>query len=515
MTQQPVSAAAPEGTVGKDTMPANGPWGWYQDHNGDAYRRVSNMVKKVETDTYNLDQWLRRQVGEGLAIRDDLVLAIKAMGRPPAEGWSREDKKKLDGIMKDASEAAKQRDGAKVGTAHHDLTERLDRGEALEDVVRGLPATPAQSVRAYEFLLRANNWSVVEIERTVLCSFTDPETGAEDEIGGSLDRVYEVPGLTAMLGPWTCQHGHHHGADPSRVIGDVKTEAAPWLNGLHIGPQLGIYSRARKMWRRLPGERTFRRGDRDVTVPNGEYVEAPCVRQDVAVVVHVHDGQAHPYFVNLTEGWGAAEAAYAQAKRESRAGRKLGAHGAWFVPMPGIKEPAPAQLITEQAAAANYADPYRPGPGLAAMPPRHAVGDVVTVGGIPFTKHSEGPTGFEQVAVRDPASGLVSFVPATPTNVAAADAALGAAGEVVKAKTPADGLRAQLIEQIWKTESVGGLGVLWNMAKDRGVPWTGPVAMAGDARRRIIECVQRPLHVPSATGMPVKCACGWTSDVRP
>src|SRR5690349_8576776 len=151
-------------------MPTGGPWGWYRDHEGNQWRRVSKLLKYAETDTYNLDVWKQRQVAEGLAIRDDLVLAIKAMGRPdPAEGWSKDQKKKIDGIVKDAMTAAKQRDGARAGTALHDLTERLDRGEDVESVVRGLPATAATILRAYDFLVRENGWRSIEIERTVVC----------------------------------------------------------------------------------------------------------------------------------------------------------------------------------------------------------------------------------------------------------------------------------------------------------------------------------------------------------
>jgi hypothetical protein len=496
VTQQQINTPArPEGTAGGGAMPTTGRWGWYRDHEGNEFRRVSKLVKKVETDTFNLDQWKKRQVGEGLAIRDDLVLAIKAMGRPGPGGWSREDKRKIDGIIKDAMEAAKQRDGARVGTAVHDLTERLDRGEPVASVAQGLPATPAQELRAYAYLVDQNGWRALEIERTVLCEFVDPETGAVDEIAGSLDRIYEIPGIAAMLGPGECQYGPecgHGGLAELPVIGDVKTEGDPTLNGLHIGPQLGIYSRARKMWRRLPGEHTVKIGDREVTVPNGEYVEAPCVRQDVAVVVHIRDGQVAPLFVNLTEGWEAAEAAYAQAKRETRAGRAMGAKGAWFAPMPGVKMPGPAEMLVQTAVAADYANPARP----SATP----------------------PAGGEQVAVRDPATGLVSFQPATPENVARADAGVT---KVVTEQAAArqfdepDERRIQLIAAIWEASEMTRLAELFEMAKTAGVAWTGPVAMAGDARARIIQCPQRALHTPPASGLPTKCACGWTGDVRP
>jgi len=467
-------------------MPTAGRWGWYRDHEGREFRRVSTLIKKVETDTYYLDQWKLRQVAEGLAIRDDLVFAVKAMGRPdPGKGgWTREQKRELDRIAKDAAAAAKQRDGAKVGTGFHTLTERVDRGEPIETVTAGLPAAAAQTIRAYAALRELNGWRTVEIERTVVLD--------ELEVAGTLDRIELVPGLAAMLGPGGCQHhaahgteGPHFGVDLSTatldelpVIVDVKTEESPWLNGLHIGPQLGIYSRALKMWRPTGGTSTISTGAAEIQVTNGEYVPAACVRQDVAIVVHLRDGKATPYFVNLTEGWGAAQAAYAQMERESRAKRKLGAAGCWFAAVPNIVQPPVLQTFIDTAVAADYANPARPASpeAVAAMQP------------------------VEFQAVRG-ADGMVRW---EPEPAAAPDTW---AIDVQKADALAE-LKTLLIEQIWKTMTVDGLAILWNMAADRGVPWSGPVQMAGDARRRQIECGQRALHV--GTG---KCACGWVAGV--
>jgi hypothetical protein len=472
VTQQVVSAppvSVPQARTG--AMPTGGRWGWYIDHEGVQHRRVSKLVKYVETDTYNLDQWYKRQVAEGLAIRDDLVFALKAMGRPPAEGWTRDQKKEINRICSDAAQAAKQRDGAKVGTGFHTLTERVDRGEPIEQVAAGLKAADAETIRAYEFLRRANGWRTVEIERTVVV----PEL----EVAGTFDRIDLVPGLAALLGPGTCQYGDDcpdaglhtgYGGQELPVIDDVKTEESPWLNGLHIAPQLGIYSRAKRMWRPTggthvlvdaKGEPVLDSQGNEQQVANGEYVPMPCVRQDVAIVVHLRDGVANPIFVNLVEGWEAAQAAYAQAKREGRAKRKLGAAGCWFVSVPNIVRPKPAQMLTEVAVAANYADPTRPAPAAPVE-----------------------PVEFQAVKGED---GLVRWVPEP--------------AELTE-------LRRMLVEQIWRTVTVDGLGILWNMARDRAVPWEGAVAMAAEGRRRQIECPQRALHAGGG-----KCACGWMTGL--
>ncbi len=504
MTQQ--VHTVPQARTGP--MPTGGRWGWYRDHEGNEFRRASKLVKKVETDTYNLDQWYKRQVAEGLAIRDDLVFALKSMGTPPPAGWTRDQKKTINDICKAASEAAKQRDGAKVGTAFHTLTERVDRGEPIDQVAAGLPAAAAETIRAYEYLRRVNGWRTVEIERTVVCD--------ELEVAGTFDRVELIPGLAALLGPGACQYGDEcpdagFHLDPRHelpVTADVKTEEAPWLNGLHIGPQLGIYSRAKRMWRPTGGFHsvTSKDGSESWQVPNGEYIAAPCVRQDVAVVVHLRDGKAVPYFINLVEGWEAAQAAYAQMNREARAKRKLGAAGCWFAPVPGIKVPAPAQLLTTVAAQAGYASPTRPGPG--------EVGEVVTVAGIDFTRKvaaadvgavvsAPPPPVVAQEAVRGP-DGLVRWEDRTVAEVAG----LPGAEDAGRKFDEHDELRRHLIEAIWKAVTTDGLAILWNMARDRGVPWTGPVEVAAAARARQIACVQRELHKGGG-----KCACGWMQPV--
>lgn len=500
------------------TMPNTGRWGWYKDHEGREWRRVSTLIKKVDTNTSALDAWKKRQVLLGAARRDDIILGVKALGAPdPVFGWNDPTKKKLNAWAEDCMTAAGSSAGATEGTAMHDLTERVDRGEPIDQVAAGLPGPAAASLRAYAKLRELNGWRSVEIERTVVCD--------ELEVAGSFDRIDVIPGLAKLIGTGTCQHGHsvggHNHADGRAelaVIVDVKTERDPLLNGLHIGPQLAIYSRARRMW--LPGR----------------YVDAPCVRQDVAIVVHVRDGKAVPYFVDLTAGWEAAQAAARQLQREKEAKK-------WFAPVPGIIEPKPAEVLTDVAVAAQYADPGRPastalatamldasrvtatalGPApmpnlepatldLTSKPPGayplgvmpsatvgydvtagadtvgvqrgYRVGDTVTVGGIEFTKHSEWP-GATQVAERG-TDGLVRWT--RPAGWTAEDSA---------------SLRDILIEVKSATRLEDLATVYDRWTGELGLTWGGPVAEAAEAQRRIIECPQRALHTSG------KCSCGW------
>lgn len=562
---------APQGTIGTPQartgpMPTAGRWGWYRDHEGNEFRRVSTLVKEVETDTKALDDWKLRQVAEGLAIRDDLVLAIKAMGRPnPVDGWTQEQKKKINDIAKEAMAAAKQRDGARSGTAYHDLTERLDRGEDIESVVRGLPALAAETLRAYAFLRRENGWRGVEVERTVVCD--------ELEVAGTLDRIDLVPGLAKLLGPGDCQYGHaargeaHHGgffdsghSDELPVIDDVKTEKNPLLNALHIGPQLAIYSRARRMWRPIGGTvplldadgkpRTYPNSGDVIMTPAGEYVPAPCVRQDVAVMVHLAEGRAEPVFVNLIAGWKAAQRAHEQINAKSEAKKPLGRPGAWFAEMPGVKRPKVAAMLVEQAASRDRMnghalpgapatvvyDPSRAAAGCDNCAPLLVGASATRVDG---TDESQcpcagcGSTGSPrtvqaavnaavatQQAIRDGATGMVTWGPAQPEPAVGTQVEVGGVGftkidtmAAVAERGALDDVDRNAVEAVWAATDLDGLARIYEIyTTTLARTWAGPVAEAGAARQDQINCTQRELHSsPGALG----CACGWVRGIAP
>lgn len=463
------------------TMPNTGRWGWYKDHEGREWRRVSTLIKKVDTNTSALDAWKKRQVLLGAARRDDIILGVKALGAPdPVLGWNEPTKKKLNAWAEDCMTAAGSSAGATEGTAMHDLTERVDRGEPIDQVTAGLPGPAAASLRAYAKLRELNGWRSVEIERTVVCD--------ELNVAGSFDRIDLIPGLAGMLGNGTCQHDHggDHGPGGTMselpVIVDVKTEKDPLLNGLHIGPQLAIYSRVKRMW--IPANTDIGNG---VTVMSPQYVDAPCVRQDVAIVVHVRDGKAIPYFVDLTAGWEAAQAAARQLQREKDAKK-------WFAPVPGIVEPKPAEVLTEVAVAGQYASPDRPASTALATAMLDASKMTATaLGPAPMPNHQIGS--------------VQQLPPDIPSHVGSWDEAVqvaerGADGLV---RWHAAGVQG-LLNDIDRARDVAELGRLWEIAQREGIPWEGPVAAAGEARRRIIECPQRALHTSG------KCSCGWVDS---
>lgn len=496
MTEQQLSVAAPA----PGTMPNTGQWGWYKDHEGNQFRRVTSLVKKVETDNEGLKRWFWRQVAIGMALRTDLVLAVKAVGREPVEGYSDSQKSTLNKIAKDALEAAKTTDGGVLGTAVHTLTERADRGENLDQLVTGLPPEYAAGVRAYRQLIELNGWQTTAIERSVRTMFGDGF-----ETVGTLDRIYVIPGLSALFGTGTCQYGDQcpdaglpgHG---DAVIGDVKTEGDPARNGLHIGPQLATYSRAKQMW-----------------VPKPAYERMPCVRQDVAVVVQVRDGLARPLFVDINRGWVLAQRAYEQTLDESIARRKVGQAGAMFAEMPGIKLPQPVSSFVPPAPKQGPKEaPPQPGDRITAHDGKTMVAVAGRDGWIrwePDTTPQLATAVLDAARANDAVTTLGQIAePAVGTQVTVAgiDFTKIDTTENVVTHGALDTVDKQAIENVWSAAAVSDLAETYRIYTDiLERTWGGRVAEAAEARRRQIECPQRALHTAG------KCACGWTPGVAP
>lgn len=401
-----------------------------------SYQRVSNLLKNIETDTYHLELWKRRQVAIGMSQRPDLVLGVAAAAQyDPATGKLTKDAKdSINELCKQAMNEAKSRAGQNRGNAVHTATERLDLGESTEQIA--LPYPFNADLAAYETLKRVMGLSFrpEHIERTVVIDAV--------QAAGTFDRVGTSTWLEqqGILGPGEL------------LVVDVKTEDDPLLNMIHICPQLACY---------VNGDRMFIPAPTTEDVFAGTYEPMPEVSKIVGLVIHVRNGRAIPYLVNLTDGWRAARRAAEQRDDLKRSKLAVGEDGAWAVALPNLPMP-PA---TDLTAAAHERGPmgFSAPAGTPAGYREHAVGDSVTVAGATFTKHSE---------------------PGDPL------------GE----------LRAQLIEAIWQATDLGGLAALYEQATNLGVHWTGAVAMAGTGRQRVIECVQRDMHNPATTS---KCACGW------
>lgn len=411
-------ADAPASVRPAGSMPKGGRWNWYQEGpDGREWQPMTSILKHIETDTYNLDAWKRRQVLVGAARRPDVIIGAQAIGLPGPDGFTSDQKRDLDRLVRDAENAAKVTDGANLGNAMHRATERIDRGEPLSAI--NFPEPYASSLRAYAQLRELNGWQSVEIERTVRVT--------ELDVAGTFDRVDEIPGLADRLGPCCAEHG-----PTDAVIDDVKTEASPLLNLIHIVSQLAGYAHGDAMW-----------------IPGQGWSEMPVVRCDVAVMVHVRDGAAVPYLLNLRAGWEAVRAAAAQRDRLKASKIEPGRPGAWAVPLP------------------HQAPPARPAEGIV-----------------------------QAAAARDPQV-LAS---------AARTLGLDEPPRTELGAPPVDDVVRIVLDNIGAANSRDDLALAFERAGMAGIPWAGFIERAGARRLAIVECAQRQLHTGSGY-----CACGWSA----
>lgn len=205
------------------------------------YTRASSF--DVCEDTYTLNKWSQRMVALGLADRPDLVLAAAA---------HRDDKKKINDICKQASEAAKSSAAATTGTALHALTEQIDRGEdpIVPEAVKG-------DIEAYR-----EATSILSVESVEVFGVCD-----EVQAAGTWDRIVSWEG--------------------QRFVADLKTGSSMKYGQLRIAQQLAIYANS-AIYDPLTGDRT----------PTGVYKNA-------GIIIHLPAGEQHCELIwfDLKTGW--------------------------------------------------------------------------------------------------------------------------------------------------------------------------------------------------------------------
>lgn len=233
-----------------------------------AYTRCTTYVGCLE-DQYMVQRWRNRMVAIGLADRPDLLLQVAAH-RAPEDNWE------LNRIVDQAAEAGKASAAANIGTALHKLTERVDRGEPVGQVPHGYAA----DVEAYRGLIE--RWRI-------RAHLIEPFTVLDElKVGGTPDRVYEVPGI-------------------GYCIGDTKSGSLDF-GGLKFAMQMAVYSRSLLYDPRTGGRTPY-------PVP---------VSQKWGVVVHLPQGTgtAELFKVDIEQGWEAVQVATTVREWRNR-GRKL------------------------------------------------------------------------------------------------------------------------------------------------------------------------------------------------
>lgn len=217
-----------------------------------AWTRATTVANTLE-DRFGLEKWAKRNVALGMGLRQDLV-AYAASCTP-------EDKGTLDGIVKQAEDAAKSKMGANLGSALHAFTERVDRGEDFNVIPpwdEDIAAYRAVMVKAQVEVDPA--W----VERVVVVPAI--------KTAGTLDRIVTVNG--------------------ERYIADVKTGSIDYNTSIAV--QLAIYAGASHVWKgdaaSVPRDGWGRYKLPDPTEEPDAYEAMPEVNRDRALVIHLPAG---------------------------------------------------------------------------------------------------------------------------------------------------------------------------------------------------------------------------------
>jgi hypothetical protein len=240
------------------------------------YTRASSATKAID-DTWNLDQWDRRNVAYGLANDASLVARVLAIGGDPT-GWGKAEKDAMSKIVEDARTIAKAHKGADIGTAVHRIIQRRNLGETIS-------AGPYQAdVDAYYRALDAAGIEVLPEFLEVRFVFD------ELELAGSADNVVGYSG--------------------AHRIADLKTGATVSYGVLGFAGQLAAYANG-----------DLYDVDAECRLPTPE------IDRELGFIIHLPagEGRCDIYEVDLVRGVQAAKVAY-QARAAQKAAKSWLVH---------------------------------------------------------------------------------------------------------------------------------------------------------------------------------------------
>lgn len=217
-----------------------------------AYTRCTTYVAAFE-DGFGIAAWKRRLAVTGLVQNRHLIEAAeRCLDQPRA----------LDGVCEDAFIAAGGEHKANVGTAIHELTERIDRGELVTGPYPSVLDGYAVDAMLDAYRAATADLKCVAIEERVVLDGL--------KIAGTADRVVEHDG--------------------QRYIADIKTGSID-LGTLKIAAQLAVYARA-VVYDVTTGTRSFH----GATSARGLIIHLPAV-------TNPDDATCTLHWIDLETGW--------------------------------------------------------------------------------------------------------------------------------------------------------------------------------------------------------------------
>jgi len=213
-----------------------------------SYQRTTTFVKCLDDQT-GIMKWKMRLVAAGMGQRKDLVLAAAAADPT--------DKKKNLEIAESAFEHANGTggDAAKVGTAMHAFTERIDRGAPLGVI----PQEYQADIEAYRAATEPMEFTAIETFRV----------HDDWKVAGTADRIGKLKGRTMIV--------------------DIKTGSIDYPHAMSM--QLAMYARS------LPYD----------IATDKRATDAEPVDLNRGIIIHLPAGQGRCdiYEIDISKGWGA------------------------------------------------------------------------------------------------------------------------------------------------------------------------------------------------------------------
>ena len=328
-----------------------------------SFTRATTMAKAI-SDEYNLTQWKRRTIVEGLKLAPELLDQIDLMDDP------RDVRKQIELVADEAHSATGADVARDRGTQLHYFTEAYDVGALT---IAQIPDEYRNEIQAYAETMAAAGITIPPemVERIYI-------NLAAGRIAGTADRGYVI-----------LPNGR-------RIVADVKTGKDLSYSWPEICMQLAIYANAEAI------VEYDAQGFPTIS-------PAPEVDKTIGLVMHlpVDQGKCTLHLIDLSAGWAAVE--LASEVREYRSRRNLAKLYGKNEHLPeGATAPTPLPVrygdATVPPAFPDPAPVFKPaaeGPGYTMMPDQQvkAVGDTVTVGGMEFTKVGDSP--FPADHVRD------------------------------------------------------------------------------------------------------------------
>jgi hypothetical protein len=229
---------------------------------GKTYPRVTTLIGRGE-DKSGLMNYMMQTGIEGVYDSPDLQAAYAVLDLS--------DRKAKTAFFDKVKARARSDAKATIGTAVHEVTERLDRGEDIS----GLPKVLTDDAHAYRAtVLRLG---LVPLAAELFVVNQDIGNGA----AGTLDRLFSTPSGDTIIGD----------LKTSGNANSVKYSLSSWA------AQCAVYARGKPV---LDGK-----------IVEWEELGLPAPSLTSGVVVHVVQGKAisKGYSVNLEDGWNRAKAA--------------------------------------------------------------------------------------------------------------------------------------------------------------------------------------------------------------